>query len=102
MSQKELSTKTGIRQATISAYYNETAKHIVIDHLDAICKVFNCKLTDVIDYFPETHEYQEEYPNIPQALKEELNTYTIDSETKNRILRDMDNAIIKLLKEEKK
>lgn len=100
MSQKELSNKTGIRQATISAYYNETAKHIVIEHLDAICRALKCTLTDVIDYIPETYEYQEKYTNVPQSLKEELNTYSFDSKKKDRILRDVNNVFAEILKEE--
>lgn len=49
MTQKELSDRTGIRPATISAYYNETAKHIVLEHLEKICAVFNCDINDVLE-----------------------------------------------------
>lgn len=50
MTQKELSEKTGIRQPTISAYCNDTNKHIVKEHLDIFCKLFNCKLDEIIEY----------------------------------------------------
>lgn len=49
-SQRELSRETGIRQATISAYCNNTAKHIVIDHIDILCNFFNCDLHDLIEF----------------------------------------------------
>jgi putative transcriptional regulator len=49
MTQKELSDKTGIRPATISAYYNETAKHIVLEHIDKLCEAFNCDVTDLLE-----------------------------------------------------
>lgn len=48
MTQKELSDKTGIRQPTISAYCNETYKHIVKEHIEVLCKFFECDLTDLI------------------------------------------------------
>ena len=50
MTQKELSDITGIRQPTISAYCNETYKHIVKEHIDILCKYFECELTDLIRY----------------------------------------------------
>lgn len=53
MSQRELSEKTGIRPATISAYCNDSFKHIVKEHLDMFCKIFNCKAEDLIEYVEE-------------------------------------------------
>ena len=50
MNQKELSEVTGISKNTIGAYCNETNKHIVKEHLDKFCKLFNCKVEDIIEY----------------------------------------------------
>lgn len=50
MTQRELAEKTGIRQPTISAYCSETYKHIVKDHIDILCRYFECNLTDLIVY----------------------------------------------------
>lgn len=50
MTQKELSEKTGIRQPTISAYCTDTNKHIVKEHLDIFCKLFNCTVKDLVEY----------------------------------------------------
>lgn len=53
MNQKELAEKTGISKNTIGAYCNETNKHIVKDHLDIFCKLFDCKVEDIIEYVKE-------------------------------------------------
>lgn len=53
MSRKQLSELTNIRQATISSYCNETAKHIVVEHISLICKALNCKISDLIEYIDE-------------------------------------------------
>lgn len=53
MNQKELSEKTGISKNTIGAYCNETNKHIVKEHLDIFCKLFNCKVEDIVEYVKE-------------------------------------------------
>lgn len=55
MSQKELSEKTGIRPATISAYYHETVKRIEVDHMEKMCEVFDCQPGDLF-----THKKEEE------------------------------------------
>lgn len=47
---KELSEITGIGKNTLSAYVNNTNKHIVKDHLNILCKFFNCELNDLIEY----------------------------------------------------
>lgn len=50
MNISDLSEKTGIRRQTISNYYNETYKHIVKEHLEAFIKVFNCNITDLLEW----------------------------------------------------
>lgn len=50
MTQKDLAEKTGISKNTIGAYCNETNKHIVKEHLDIFCKMFDCKIEDIIEY----------------------------------------------------
>ena len=53
MTQKQLSDITGIRQPTISAYCNETYKHIVKEHIEILLEYFDCELTDLIVYKKE-------------------------------------------------
>jgi putative transcriptional regulator len=50
MTQKELSDRTGIRPATISALYHETIKRIEIEHIEKLCEVFNCQPGDILSY----------------------------------------------------
>lgn len=51
-SQAYLSQMTGIRPNTISDIYNEIAERISLEHLDRICEVLECDLTDLIEYIP--------------------------------------------------
>ena len=53
MTQKELSERTGIRQPSISAYCNDTYKMISKEHLDMFCKIFNCKIEDIIEHITD-------------------------------------------------
>lgn len=50
MTQAELVEKTGIRQPTISAIYNNKCKHLPISVIDKICTVLNCQPSDWIIY----------------------------------------------------
>lgn len=49
-SQKELAQRTGIRAATINAYYYETVKHITVEHLEALCDAFECQPGDLLEH----------------------------------------------------
>lgn len=53
MSRKDLAEATGIRQNTIGLLYNEEVKRIDVEWLDKLCKVFDCSLTDIIEYYPD-------------------------------------------------
>ena len=53
--QAYLAQMTGIAQsslATISDIYNEVAERLNIEHLDRICEVLDCDLSDLIEYIP--------------------------------------------------
>jgi putative transcriptional regulator len=50
MSQRELSRLTEIRHPTISEMCLNKSKSLPINNLDAICKVLDCDLTDIIEY----------------------------------------------------
>ncbi|NOW07206.1 helix-turn-helix domain-containing protein [Clostridium beijerinckii] len=56
MSQKELSLKTGVRLPTISAYCNDKAKHIVIEHFNKFMEVLGCDITDLIEYIKDDNK----------------------------------------------
>lgn len=53
MTQKELSEATGIGKNSISRYCNGTFEKIDKQHLDTLCKFFNCDLSDLIEYVEE-------------------------------------------------
>ena len=52
MTQAELSRKTGIRPATINEIYHELTERINLEHLDRICEVIDCPLSDLMNYEP--------------------------------------------------
>lgn len=47
MTQKQLADITGIRPATIHAYYHETVKRIEVEHMVALCEAFGCQPGDL-------------------------------------------------------
>jgi putative transcriptional regulator len=54
LSQRELSLNTGIRFDTINKYTNNNYKYISNEHLNILCKFFNCDITDLIEYIEDT------------------------------------------------
>lgn len=50
MTQKELAERTGIRPATIHTMYHETIKRLDIEHMDALCDVFQCQPGDLFTH----------------------------------------------------
>ena len=46
----ELSERVGITQANLSILKNNKAKAIRFSTLDSICKVLDCKISDIIEY----------------------------------------------------
>jgi Predicted transcriptional regulator len=51
-SQADLARRTGIRPNTISELYNELVDRVNLEHLDLICEVTGCDLTDILKYEP--------------------------------------------------
>ncbi len=50
--QADLARKTGIRPTTINEMYHEICERVNLEHLDLICEVLECDLTDIIEYTP--------------------------------------------------
>lgn len=50
MTQAELSRKTGIRPATINEMYHELCERVNLEHIDKICQVLNCDISDLLKY----------------------------------------------------
>lgn len=53
MTQKELAVLTGIQPSVINKYYNDTIVRIPKEHINIFCKLFNCKVQDLIEYIPD-------------------------------------------------
>lgn len=53
LSRKKIAEATGIRPATITDYYYERVKSIKIKHLEKFCKLFNCSISDILEYIPD-------------------------------------------------
>ena len=50
--QADLARKTGIRRATINELYNELNDRVSLEHLDRICEVLDCEVSDILEYVP--------------------------------------------------
>ena len=48
LTQADLSRMTGIRANTINELYHDFADRINLEHLDKICEVLDCELTDIL------------------------------------------------------
>ncbi len=53
MSLNELSDKVGITLANLSILKNNKAKAIRFSTLDAICRVLECNVEDILEYTPD-------------------------------------------------
>lgn len=49
----EVAEATGIRVQTIRNYHHETYVYIHKEHLDILCKYFDCSISDLIEYIPD-------------------------------------------------
>lgn len=56
MTQKALAQMAQIRPATVSKMYYEETKRVDIAQLNRICSVFNCEISDLLEYIPDEEE----------------------------------------------
>lgn len=52
MSQRELATRTGIRQPSINEMCRNQTNRLPLDNLAKICEVLECDITDVLELVP--------------------------------------------------
>ncbi len=52
ITQAELARKTGIRPATINEMYHELSVRVNLEHIDKICEVLDCDISDLLVYMP--------------------------------------------------
>ncbi len=53
MTQKTLADLAHMRPATVSKMYYEESKRIDIRQLNNMCKVFNCEISEILEYVPD-------------------------------------------------
>lgn len=54
--QADLSRKTGIRPNTISEIYHELNERVNLNHIDKICEVLECDISDLLEFIPNRKE----------------------------------------------
>lgn len=57
--QADLARKTGIRPTTIGEWYHELVERINLEHLEKICEVLECEVSDLIEYIPKKNKEKE-------------------------------------------
>ena len=50
---EEVANATGINRATLSKLNNPLGHNTTTNNLDALCKYFNCPLSELVEYFPD-------------------------------------------------
>jgi len=53
--QADLARATGIRPSTINELYHEIAERVNLEHLDKICEVLHCELSEIIIRKPNSY-----------------------------------------------
>lgn len=56
--QADLARRTGIRPSTINEMYHELCERINLEHLDLICEVLDCDLSDIIVRIPNKEPHR--------------------------------------------
>lgn len=54
-SQAYVARQTGIRPNTIGEIYGEAIARINVDHLDKICELLGCTISDLLEYVPNKY-----------------------------------------------
>jgi len=49
----DVARETGLHRNTVTLLYNETASRVDLDALDKLCKFFDCKVEDLMEYIEE-------------------------------------------------
>lgn len=86
--QKDLAEATGIRPSTINEWYHEFVTRINLDHVDKICEVLECDISDLIEYVPNQHKITgKDVPNVPDVSE------NYEQEEKTEFMQHLENAI---------
>lgn len=50
----EVARETGLHRNTITLLYKETATRIELEAVNALCKLFSCSVSDLLEYVPDS------------------------------------------------
>lgn len=53
MTQAELARRTDIRPNTINEMYWELVERVSLEHIEKICKVFDCEVGELLEILPD-------------------------------------------------
>lgn len=56
MNKKQLTEAAHIRPNTVGALYDESIQRLDKDMLNNLCKVFNCTISDILEYVPDKED----------------------------------------------
>ena len=49
----DVARETGLHRNTVTLLYKETAQRIELDALEKLCKLFDCEVSDILEYVDE-------------------------------------------------
>ena len=49
----DVARETGLHRNTVTLLYKETAQRIELDALEKLCKLFDCEVSDILEYIEE-------------------------------------------------
>lgn len=52
----DLARETGINRGTATRLYFETAERVELEIIDKLCTYFQCSISDIFEYFPDSNE----------------------------------------------
>jgi putative transcriptional regulator len=52
----DLVRETGINRGTATRLYFETAERVELEVIDKLCKYFQCTISDLFEFLPDTDE----------------------------------------------
>jgi len=56
----DLARDAGINRGTATRLYYETAERIDIEVINSLCKYFNCSVSDLLEYVPDSDAHSDE------------------------------------------
>ena len=52
----DVARRTGLNRSTVTALFKETATRIDVAAIDELCRLFNCKVGDLLEHLPDSSE----------------------------------------------